>query len=74
MRLWLLPAAAAVAMLVANVSQLSKGETERIWLPFFVFLVPLVAGVGSSVRARRFWLGLQAATALLLQTALLSKW
>ena len=73
-RVWLMPAAAAVAMLVADVSQLSKGETERIWLPFFVFLVPLVTGFGDDMRRRRLWLCFQAATALVLQTALLSKW
>ncbi len=73
-RVWLLPLGAGVAMLSANVSQLSKGETERIWLPFFVFLVPLTSALGRTLRGRRCWIALQAATALVLQIGLLSKW
>lgn len=69
-RVWLMPLAAGLAMLAANVSQLSKGETERIWLPFFVCLVPLV----SALRSSRLWLGVQVVCALILQTGLLSKW
>lgn len=71
---WLLPIGAVVAMLGANVSQLSKGETERIWLPFFVFLVPAASALGGALWSRRLWIALQVATALVLQTGLLSKW
>lgn len=73
-RVWLLPLGAGVAMLSANVSQLSKGETERIWLPFFVFLVPLTSALGPSLRSRRLWIATQVGAALVLQTGLLSKW
>ena len=73
-RAWLMPLGAVVAMLGANLSQLSKGETERIWLPFIVFLVPLTAALGRTLWSRRFWIALQAATALVLQVGLLSKW
>ena len=38
---WWLALGAAVAILVADMSGLSKSETERIWLPFMVWLVPL---------------------------------
>ena len=73
-RAWLLPVGSVVAMLGANVSQLSKGETERIWLPFFVFLVPLTSALGVSLWRRRLWIATQVAAALVLQTGLLSKW
>ncbi len=73
-RVWLLPVGSVVAMLGANVSQLSKGETERIWLPFFVFLVPLTSFLGPALRSRRLWIATQVAAALVLQTGLLSKW
>ena len=73
-RAWLLPIGSVLAMLGANVSQLSKGETERIWLPFFVSLVPLTAALGRAVLSRRCWIAVQVATALVLQTGLLSKW
>ena len=73
-RVWLLPVGGLLAMLGANVSQLSKGETERIWLPFFVFLVPVASFVSGTLWSRRVWIALQAGTALVLQIGLLSKW
>lgn len=73
-RSWVLALGAVLAMVGANVSQLSKGETERIWLPFFVFLVPLASALGHTLWSRRCWIALQAATALVLQVGLLSKW
>lgn len=73
-RSWALSMGAVIAMFGANVSQLSKGETERIWLPFFVFLVPLTSVLGRSARSTRSWVALQAAIGLVLQIGLLSKW
>ncbi len=73
-RSWVLALGAVLAMFSANVSQLSKGETERIWLPFFVFLVPLTSALGRTLWSRRCWIALQAVTALVLQVGLLSKW
>ena len=64
----LLPAAAAAAVLVADVSQLSRGEVERIWLPFVPWLA--LAAPGS----RRGWLAAQVAVALALQACLASPW
>lgn len=63
-----LPAAALVAVLVANLSQLSRGEVERIWLPF----VPWLALAAPS--DRRGWLVAQVVLALGLQAALRSPW
>ncbi|MEO3925643.1 hypothetical protein ABGB07_17490 [Micromonosporaceae bacterium B7E4] len=57
-----LPIAAAVAVLVADLSALSKAEVERIWLPFGVWL--LVATAHLPARQRRWWLAVQAVTAL----------
>ncbi|MCO1594764.1 hypothetical protein M8C17_06245 [Micromonospora sp. RHAY321] len=58
----LLPLAAVVAVLGADLSGLSKAEVERIWLPFVVWL--LVATARLPAGSRRWWLAGQAATAL----------
>ncbi|MEV0839269.1 hypothetical protein AB0I55_06885 [Actinocatenispora sera] len=42
-RLLVLPVAAALAVLGALVSDLSKGEVERIYLPFALLMLPLTA-------------------------------
>ncbi|WP_367138691.1 hypothetical protein [Saccharothrix sp. HUAS TT1] len=63
-----LAAAAAAAILVADVSGLSKAEVERIWLPFTVWLVVLVPA------RRRPWLAAQAVTALAVNHLLLTNW
>ncbi|MEU5941097.1 hypothetical protein ABZ807_18300 [Micromonospora sp. NPDC047548] len=58
----LLPAAAALAVVGADLSGMSKAEVERIWLPFAVWL--LVAAAHLPAPARRWWLAGQALTAL----------
>lgn len=63
-----LPLIGLLLVLAANASLLSKGEVERIWLPF----VPLLALAAPG--SRRGWLIAQAALALLLQAWLQSKW
>ena len=81
--LWLLVGGALAALLVADASQYSKGEVERIWLLFFPWLVVAGAALyrvgpdGFSVRARRWpaaGVAAQAVTAVVLQAALVSKW
>jgi methylthioxylose transferase len=69
-RVWLVVAATVACLALADASQYSKGEVERIWLLFFPWLVPAAAGL---VHARR-WLAVQAAVAIGLQMALVSKW
>jgi methylthioxylose transferase len=64
----LLPGVALAAVVVANLSQMSRGEVERIWLPFVPWLALAAAG------DRRGWLAAQAGLALLLQAALVSAW
>jgi hypothetical protein len=68
----LLPAAALLAILAADVSGLSKAEVERIWLPFAVWFAAGAALVPAA--ARRSWLAVQAATALLVNHLLLTTW
>ncbi|MFI6784864.1 hypothetical protein [Micromonospora sp. NPDC050276] len=58
----LLPLAAVLAVVAADVSGLSKAEVERIWLPFVVWL--LVAAAHLPSPARRVWLAGQVLTAL----------
>lgn len=66
----LLTASALVAILVADLSGLSKAEVERIWLPFAVWLV-----VPCALLPRpRTWLAAQAALALAVNHLLLTVW
>jgi methylthioxylose transferase len=58
----LLPLAAAAAVAAADLSGLSKAEVERIWLPFVVWLLVAVAHLPAE--SRRWWLAVQAVTAL----------
>lgn len=62
--------AALAAVVVADLSGLSKGEVERIWLPFTPWLVVAATAMTPSRR----WLAGQAGTSLLLQLALRSPW
>lgn len=75
-RTWLLVGGALAACLVANLSGLSKGEVERIWLPFAVWILPagwVLARRGAEAAGRR-WLALQAGFAVLVQLAVRSRW
>ncbi|QLY33871.1 hypothetical protein H0264_17975 [Nocardia huaxiensis] len=68
----LLAAAGVGAILLADASGLSKAETERIWLPFGVWVA---AGTGLLTRGdARVWLGVQAAGALLINHFVLTNW
>ncbi|MDF3149691.1 hypothetical protein, partial [Streptomyces sp. T21Q-yed] len=66
----LLVLGALVAMLVADLSGMSKAETERIWLPFALWLLPACA----FLRGPRGWLAAQAVLALLVNHLLLTGW
>jgi len=69
-RLALLVFAALLALLVADLSGMSKAETERIWLPFAMWLLPACAFLPRP----RAWLTAQATLALLLNHLLLTGW
>lgn len=68
--LLLLAMLAAIAF--ADLSMLSKAEVERIWLPFTVWLAAAPALL--PIRSHRFWLALNAAGALLLNSVIFTNW
>jgi methylthioxylose transferase len=72
-RAWLLVGGGVAGVLVADVSGLSKGEVERIWLPLVPFLVLATAAIRGRT-ARRCWLGAQLVLAVLLQAWLRTPW
>jgi methylthioxylose transferase len=69
--LWLV-AAAASAIVLADLSQMSKAEVERIWLPFVPWL--LLSTALLPPRWRRLVLVLQVVTALLVEHLLDTGW
>ncbi|MFD8231763.1 hypothetical protein ACFV20_07690 [Streptomyces sp. NPDC059696] len=69
-RLAFLVSAALAALLVADLSGMSKAETERIWLPFALWLLPACAFLPRP----RLWLTAQALLALLLNHLLITGW
>jgi hypothetical protein len=80
---WLVVGGALAAVAVADLSALSKGEVERIWLPFAVWtiaacsaLVPSPPSPSTpwSSRAVRSWLAVQAVVALVVQTYVRTGW
>jgi methylthioxylose transferase len=68
----LLPCGFLLAMLAADLSGMSKAETERIWLPFTLWL-PATAALLPR-RDHRAWLAAQAVVALLVNHLLLTGW
>ena len=72
LRLWLVIAGALLAVAIADVSNYSKGEVERIWLPFTVWV--LAAGALLPLRWWRLLLVSQVATAVAVQALLLTRW
>lgn len=63
---------ALLAIVFADLSMLSKAETERIWLPFTVWLT--AAGALLPPQSHRWWLGANVAGALLLNHLILTNW
>ncbi|MZD07429.1 hypothetical protein GTW43_20420 [Streptomyces sp. SID5785] len=66
----LLVTAALTALLIADLSGMSKAETERIWLPFAVWLLPACA----LLPRPRAWTAAQVTLALLVNHLLLTGW
>ncbi len=76
-RVWLVVGAALAAGVISNLSGLTKGEVERIWLPFTVWL--LAGGLalwrgGDDRRAARGWLALQVACTIALTVTVYTRW
>jgi len=70
---WWLVGGALAGVVAADLSTMSKGEVERIWLPAVPFLVLATTSIGSRT-ARRGWLAAQLAVAGTLQIVLRSPW
>lgn len=70
--LHLLLLGALLAIVVADLSRLSKAETERIWLPFTVWLVAAAALLPA--RSARGWLALNVIGALAVNHLILTNW
>ncbi|WP_141575309.1 hypothetical protein [Actinomadura sp. WMMA1423] len=70
-----LAGAALLGVLVLDLSGVTRGEVERIWVPFAAWAV-LAAAVDRSPSGAgtRGWLAAQAATALAVQALVLSPW
>jgi hypothetical protein len=71
-RLALLPLAALAGMVISDLSGLVRGETERIWLPFYVWV--LVATAFLPRRQRRWWLLLSAVLAIGIEVVVRTEW
>lgn len=71
-RLVVLVLAAFLALAAADLSGMSKAETERIWLPFATWLLAATALLPDP--GRRGWLAVQAALALLVNHLLFTGW
>jgi methylthioxylose transferase len=70
--LHLLVLAAITAILCADLSMLSKAETERIWLPFTVWMTAAPALLAPS--SHRWWLAANVAGALAINHFILTNW
>jgi methylthioxylose transferase len=68
----LLVLAALIAILSADLSMLSKAETERIWLPFTVWLTAAPALLPR--QSQRWWLALNIGGALLINHFIFTNW
>jgi methylthioxylose transferase len=74
-RLWLLVGGTLVVVGAAMISGMSKGEVERIWLPFAVWLLPAGAVLAAGrERITTGWLGLQAITAIVVASVVKTSW
>jgi len=73
-KLWLLVGGGLLAVVTANLSGLSEGEVERIWLPFTVWVLPAGAALSGRGRATTGWLALQVLSTLGLAVVVATYW
>ncbi|MCV2489373.1 hypothetical protein OF117_08335 [Geodermatophilus sp. YIM 151500] len=67
-----LPLAALAGMLVSDLTGLVRGETERIWLPFTVWVVAATAFLPPA--SRRWWLAGSAVLAVVVEVFVRTEW
>jgi rSAM/selenodomain-associated transferase 1 len=73
-RLWVLVGAALVAVAVADLSGLTKGEVERIWLPYMPWITAATGAAFVGSGQRRRWLAAGVGWALVVQLVVFSPW
>jgi len=71
-RLALLPLAALVGILISDLTGLVRGETERIWLPFYVWVLTATAFLPR--RQRRWWLLASVVLAIAIEVVVRTEW
>jgi hypothetical protein len=71
---WILAGAALAAIAVADLSGLSRGEVERIWLPFVPWIVLATCALAGSIWERRAWLAIHACAAIAVQAVFRTPW
>lgn len=78
-RIWLVVGGGLLAIAASDLSQYTRAEVERIWLPFYPWVAIAAAGLavgalGARRRRATWWLAAQGGGAIVLQAALVSKW
>lgn len=71
---WVLVGGGLGAALVADVSGLSEGEVERIWLPFTLLVLPAAGALWWSRSTVSGWLAAQVASALVFTALIGANW
>jgi methylthioxylose transferase len=71
---WLLVGGALGAVAIADASQLSRAEVERIWLPMAFWVTLSACAFGKAAMAKRPWLALNVVVALALVFTIRSIW
>jgi hypothetical protein len=71
-RLALLPLVVLAGMSFSDLTGLVRGETERIWLPFTIWLPAAAAFLPA--RQRRFWLVASVVTAIVVEVGIRTEW
>jgi hypothetical protein len=70
--LTVVPLSALAGILVSDATGLVRGETERIWLPFYVWVLTAAAFLPAG--QRRGWLALSAALAIGIEVVVRTEW
>jgi hypothetical protein len=73
-RVWLLVGGGVAGVVLADLSGMSKGEVERIWLPFVPWVLLSAAALPSAAGWARALLGAQAACAIAIQVGVRTIW